>query len=288
LRSTGKNAAVAMLAAALLAAVLAVPAFAGAGEGAASAGSPAPPEKPQLLLIHGGGFLVDDPVFQPLTEPRAIAAGFEPHYLTYPLGNVRAAVRAARLEARQLRERYGADDVFAYGSSAGGTLTALLSGDGLVAAAVAKAPVSDLVEWRWGLEKYGSDYFSGLVGLSEAARYRLSPDRRPQKSPLLVVQGRDDNVVPPEMNETFASKYPRVHLWMVPGGHTTERYRPYLITKAMRWLATVADRRLRTTGQPEGRWQRCIQESNAGASSRTHSRPGDGPRPSSPSSPAPC
>jgi pimeloyl-ACP methyl ester carboxylesterase len=194
---------------------------------------------PQLLLIHGGSFLVNDPTFQPLTEPAAIAAGFVPHYLSYPLDDMPAAVQAATAEARRLREQYGAENVYAYGWSAGGTLASLLSGNGLVAAAVAKAPVSDLVDWEWPLSRYGANYFRG-IGLSLAARYRLSPMRRPQKSPLLIYQGREDNVVPPAMNEVFAQRYRRVHLWLVPGGHTTDRYRPYLITRAMHWLATVA------------------------------------------------
>ncbi len=199
----------------------------------------ASPLRPQLLLIHGGAFVGEDPGFQPLTEPPAIAAGFEPHYLTYPLGDVPAAVTAARAAARQLRQEYGRENVYAYGSSAGGTLAALLSGDGLVAAAVAKAPVSDLVGWEWGLGRYGASYFDD-IGLGLAARYRLSPLRRPQKDPLLVVQGRRDEVVPAAMSEAFAAKFRRVHLWLVPGGHFTDRLRPSLVTKAMQWLAGAA------------------------------------------------
>jgi hypothetical protein len=42
------------------------------------------------------------------------------------------------------------------------------------------------------------------------------------------------------MNEEFAEVYKRVHLWLVPGGHTTERRRPYLITRAMHWLEHTA------------------------------------------------
>jgi pimeloyl-ACP methyl ester carboxylesterase len=221
---------------------------------AAQEGSSAPP---QLLLIHGGSFLVNDPFFQPLTEPRAITAGFVPHYLTYPLGDMPAAVQAATAEALRLRAQYGAENIYAYGWSAGGTLAALLSGNGLVAAAVAKAPVSDLVGWEWPLTRYGAGYFRG-IGLSTAARYRLSPMRRPQKSPLLVYQGREDNVVPPTMNEAFAAKFKRVHLWMVPGGHTTDRYRPYLITRSLHWLATIAALQRQRTAGAEPRGYRAI------------------------------
>jgi acetyl esterase/lipase len=195
--------------------------------------------RPQLLLIHGGSFLYDDPTFEPLTRGRAIAAGFVPHYVTYPLGNLPAAVERVRAEARRLRHKFGLDRVYAYGSSAGATLAALLSGDHLVGAAVAKAPISDLTTWDWPTEKYGPSYWEDL-GVDLADRERLSPIRRPQLAPLLVIQGRGDHVVPPAMNETFAAAYPRVRLWLAAGGHTTDRVRPFLVSRAMRWLAQIA------------------------------------------------
>jgi acetyl esterase/lipase len=202
-------------------------------------GAVGPAQRPQLLLIHGGSFLYDDPYFEPLTRPRALAAGFVPHYVTYPLGDLPAAVERARAEARRLREKFGLDRVYAYGSSAGGTLAALLSGDHLVNAAVAKAPVSDFTTWDWPTGKYGPEYWESL-DVDLADRERLSPIRRPQLAPLLVIQGRGDHIVPPAMNETFAAAYPRVKLWLVAGGHTTERVRPFLITRAMHWLAQIA------------------------------------------------
>ena len=198
--------------------------------------------RPQLLLIHGGSFLFEDPEFEPLTRGRAVAAGFVPHYVTYPLGNLPAAVEKVRAEARRLREKFGVARVYAYGSSAGGTLAALLSGDHLVSAAVAKAPVSDLATWEWPTGKYGPEYWEGL-GVDLADRERLSPARRPQLAPLLVIQGRGDKIVPPAMNEAFAASYKRVKLWLVAGGHTTERVRPFLITRAMHWLARIYSRK---------------------------------------------
>jgi fermentation-respiration switch protein FrsA (DUF1100 family) len=178
-----------------------------------------------------------------------------------------AAIAAARDEARRLDDEYGAEDVYAYGSSAGGTLATLLSGEGLVDAAVAKAPVSDLVGWEWGLQRYGSGYFDG-VHLSVPARYRLSPLRRPQERPLLLIQGRDDGVVPPHMNEEFAAKFKRVHLWLVPGGHYTDRRRPYLISRAMDWLAGVAEQSRRTTESDDPFARRCRRNSHSPASRR--------------------
>ena len=208
------------------------------------AGEPTGP-KPHLLLFHGGSFLFADPNFQPLTVAPARAAGFVLHYVTYPLGDLPAAVLRARAEARRLRLKFGVERVYAYGSSAGGTLAALLAGDGLVAAAAAKAPVSDLVGWEWPLSAYGPDYYE-QIGADLGARHRLSPLRRRAISPLLVLQGAGDAVVPAAMNAAFAAKFARVRLWTVDGGHTTERRRPWLIGRAMRWLAHEAALRARS------------------------------------------
>jgi dipeptidyl aminopeptidase/acylaminoacyl peptidase len=203
--------------------------------------------KPQLLLFHGGSFLFEDPSFEPLTRPLVEAAGFVPHYVDYPLGDLPAAVLAARAEAARLRARFGLDDVFAYGSSAGGTLAALLSGDGLVAAAVAKAPVSDLVGWTWPLDAYGEDY-DEQIGLTQEAGYRLSPLRRPERRPLLLLQGNVDAVVPLTMSESFAAKFRQVDLWVMEGGHRAERSRPQVVERALSWLLRAGAAEERKTG----------------------------------------
>lgn len=201
---------------------------------------------PHLLLIHGGSFLGEDPDFEARTAGAAIAAGFVPHYLEYPLGDLPGAVLAARAEARRLRGLYG-DAVYAYGSSAGGTLAALLAGDGLVSAAVAKAPVTDLPTWEWPLVAYGPDYFE-RIGVGPLTALRLSPLRRPAQQPLLIVHGRDDLVVPAAMSEAFAAKFRNVHLWLVPGGHWTERLRPAVLGHAFAWLARTARAQAEGTG----------------------------------------
>jgi pimeloyl-ACP methyl ester carboxylesterase len=194
--------------------------------------------QPHLLLIHGGSFLYEDPTFESLTRAAARAGGFIPHYLRYPLGDMPAAFQAARAEALRLRAKYGSA-VYAYGTSAGGTLAALLAGDGLVSAAVAKAPPTDLLGWQWPLSAYGPDYYQ-RIGLTLAARRRLSPLRRPAHHPLLVVHGRHDQIVPVAMSKAFAAKFEQVHLWVVRGGHHTERINPELLTRAFAWLARVA------------------------------------------------
>lgn len=229
-----------------LAAMLALaPATARAEESGIAPRQPRP--KPQLILFHGGSFLFQDPLFEPLTRPRAEAAGFVPHYVDYPLGDLPAAVTAARLEARRLRDQVGRDRVYAYGASAGGTLAAILAGEGDVEAAVAKAPVSDLATWEWPLGQYGLNYYETIMATPES-RLRLSPIRRPERQPLLVIQGRADSVVPLSMNEQFAAKFGSVRLWVVAGGHTTDRVRPWLISRAMGWLAQIWDR---STAEPE-------------------------------------
>jgi fermentation-respiration switch protein FrsA (DUF1100 family) len=147
-------------------------------------------------------------------------------------------VLAARAEARRLGTLYRGR-VYAYGTSAGGTLAALLAGDGLVSAAVAKAPISDLVGWRWPLSAYGPDYYES-IGTTIADRFRLSPLRRPARRPLLIVHGQGDRVVPLAMSRAYAMKFARVHLWVVRGGHHTERRQPQLLGRAFGWLAKIA------------------------------------------------
>jgi dipeptidyl aminopeptidase/acylaminoacyl peptidase len=248
LKGIGRLLAITAIALAALAPAALAPATAAAKETGIAPHRPAP--KPQLILIHGGSFLFHDPFFRPLTRPWALEAGFVPHYIDYPLNDLPGAVTAARLEARRLREQVGVGRVYAYGASAGGTLAAILAGEGDVAAAVAKAPISDLATWEWPLGRYGTNYYENIVASPEA-RMRLSPFNRPEREPLLVIQGRLDDVVPPAMNEAFAAKFGRVHLWLVPGGHTTERVRPWILEGAMRWLAQIAARNIPPTGEAQ-------------------------------------
>lgn len=219
--------------------VLLLPASPAKAASSSPAVGPAGSVRPQLILIHGGSFLYEDRAFESLTRRRAIQAGFVPHYLRYPLSDMPAAFQAAREEATRLRARYGSA-VYVYGSSAGGTLASLLDGAGLVSGAVAKAPVSDLLDWRWPLTAYGPEYFERIGLAAPAARRRLSPLRRPARRPLLILQGRADRIVPPAMNRAYSLKFKRVYLWVVQGGHHTERIRPELLSLAFDWLARVA------------------------------------------------
>ena len=65
-------------------------------------------------------------------------------------------------------------------------LATLLAGEGLVSAAAAKAPVTDLATWEWPLAQYGANYYE-QIGLTQEDRTRFSPIDRPVKSPVRVV-----------------------------------------------------------------------------------------------------
>lgn len=221
---------------ALIAAVGTLGALLGA-PGAGDAAAPEAAAQPQLLLFHGGAFIFADRGFADRTRALALAGGFVPHFVEYPLGNLPAAVRFSEEEARRLDEEFGTENVYAYGSSAGGDLSALLAGEGLVTAAVAKAPPSDLLEWTWPLTRpYGAKYRAEIASAGGGELRRLSPMFDQDQRRLLILQGAADNVVPPEMNERFALKQSLVRLWRVPGGHFTDRSRPQLVKRALSWL----------------------------------------------------
>lgn len=208
----------------------------GAGR-ASGTESPTDPDKPQLLLFHGGAFLFNDGSFEERTRERAIAAGFEPHYVEYPLGDLPGAVEAAAAAAAELDAVYGTENVYAYGASAGGVFAALLAERGLVAGAAAKAPPSDLTSWTWPYRTPYAARYRADIATNPATLRRLSPlFAHRVASPLLIVQGVGDRVVPPQINERFARRSGHVELWRVPGGHWTERERPYLISESFRWL----------------------------------------------------
>jgi hypothetical protein len=76
----------------------------------------------------------------------------------------------------------------------------------------------------------------------------------------LLIQGRADNVVPPSMNEAFAAVYPRVSLWLVAGGHLTERARPFLVTRAMEWLAQIATRKAEAAAKAKSEAEKAMTE----------------------------
>ena len=197
--------------------------------------------KPHLMLIHGGSFLYDDPEFVEATAEAALKAGFIPHYTTYPLGDMPAAVLAVRAEAKRLRQKFGPDMVYAYGSSAGGTLAALLSGDGLVGAAVAKAPVSEPGQLgmaarrlRAGLLRTGRLEPAGALpalaaappGQASRCCWSTGSTTRSCQSPRAR----------PTRTSSSASTSGRCS-----GGHHAERAQPEVLQRTLVWLAEIAE-----------------------------------------------
>ncbi len=112
--------------------------------------------------------------------------------------------------------------VYAYGSSAGGTLAALLAGDGLIGAAVAEG--AGLQPGRAGngrSVRYGPKYWERSARLAPA-RYRLSPSAPPGQGIAAfatVIRADRTRVVPiGHERDADADKFRKVHLVGGPGG----------------------------------------------------------------------
>lgn len=171
-----------------------------------------------VILIHGGSFGLGS---TQMTEDSCQVFADQGYYAInsdYPLGDLSGAeshlVRLAR-EARLGRRK-----VFAYGESAGGGLSALLSARALVDAAFAWAPVSDLYRWQSDSEP-GFVNWSGFKDYSPGLLKRLSAVRWASRSstPLLVVHGRDDRKVPLSQSLRLKKRYKHMRLRIVSGGH---------------------------------------------------------------------
>lgn len=200
-----------------------------------------PTSRRHLIVIPGGGFTFHDRGFWPAIAPKAIAAGFEPHFLAYRLYDLEGAIADARAMARALSARYGRAKVFAYGSSAGGTLATLLAARGEVSAAVSSSGLYDLRHWPWATEYRGDEYLHS-IGASWEVRQRVSPVRHRLRCPALLLHGSWDPVVPVTQALDFEATRPRARLRLYPGGHGLYRARPASVYAAIRWLARTARR----------------------------------------------
>ena len=231
--------------------------------------TPLPPtgQRPlrHLILIPGGGFTFHDANFWPTMAPIAISAGFVPHLLDYRLFDLGGAVSDAYEFAENLKRRYGRNNVFAYGSSAGGTLAALLASEGLVSASVASSALYDFRDWPWATYYRGPDYLEAIRA-DWGARRAYSPVGRRLRCPLLAVHGSWDPVVPVLQAQNYVATHPRARLRLFGGGHGLYRTRPASINGAMRWLkrtgkkqAKIARKQLRGARAAEAaRRIRCI------------------------------
>lgn len=215
----------------------------------------APPEWParHLILLPGGGFTGHDPNFWPIMAPAAEAEGFVPHMLYYRTFDIRGAVEDARWFAGALIRQYGRANVFAFGSSAGGTLAALLASDGMVAAAVSSSGIYDLRSWPWAIENMGPEYLAE-IGADWETRREYSPIRRRLRCPLMSMHGSLDPVVSVFQAEDYVARNERARLLLYSAGHGLYRSRPASIITGLRWLHRIGNKQVRIAraGLPRG------------------------------------
>lgn len=215
------------------------------------------PER-HLIVIPGGGFTFHDRGFWPAVAPIAKAAGFVPHLLEYQLFDLSGAVSDAREKARELIGRHGRANVFAYGSSAGGTLAALLAAEGLATAAVASSGMYDLRDWPWLLLDRNPGYLAS-IGADRFTSRSHSPIRHRLRCPLLALHGSWDAVVSVFQAEDYVATRPRANLRTYEAGHGLYRTRPGSILTSMRWLNRTAQKQAKTTRASVARGSRTAE-----------------------------
>lgn len=143
-----------------------------------------------ILVLHWGGFVGGSPA---LMEPHVDAlkqTGAKVVNVAYPLGNPRRSERYVERVARRYH------NAVAYGTSAGGTLALDLAHRGLVRAAVAVSPVTNLSTW------------GGEMAWSASSRRRATPGC--PKVRTLLIHAEDDDVVPFSDSLRFAERCKRV------------------------------------------------------------------------------
>jgi len=192
--------------------------------------------KPILLLIHGGGFGFGGPTRMDEAARVAAARGFRPVKLEYALWNLPRALDDVKRAARRYARR---GPLFAYGESAGGTLAALAARPGRARAAVAYAPISNLVHWL-GDQPAVLHYLRA----TQADLRRGSPALRPATRPILAMVPEHDSVVSSEDTNRWARKDPLVRARTVAGGHGFVGTAEYAgnLRLAMRWLQHQASK----------------------------------------------
>ncbi len=102
--------------------------------------------------------------------------------------------------------------VFLYGSSAGGlTVLMALAKSDVFAGGVSAYGISDLAALQRTTHKFESGYIYGLIGGDETNADERMRERSPLtyadniKTPVLLLQGLEDKVVPPEQSELIAA-----------------------------------------------------------------------------------
>jgi acetyl esterase/lipase len=181
-----------------------------------------------VVLVHGGFWRPDfDRMhLQPMAAALA-AVGWStllPEYRRRPghpddtVADVHAAVRTALRQPDVVAS--GDGRIVLVGHSAGGQLV-LQAAAGLgeeVAGVVALAPVADLVLAQdTGLD---GDAVRAFLGGDARDRPDLDPARLPAPAArTVVVHGRDDDIVPLRVGESYCRQQPSAELTEVDGGH---------------------------------------------------------------------
>ena len=198
---------------------------------------PSAEKRPILLMFHSGGFLFGSPDSLAEAEEVAEDHGFAPVPIAYPLGDLSAAVGAARDAAGSTGR--GGRAIFAYGESAGGTLAALLAAEGRVKAAATYSQLTDIPVFFDDLDP-GAQAF---IGATDRQLREFSPASRQGLAPVFAMVPVNDDALQNRATERWDRREARVHAVSVPGGHLGRDapgvYRSNM-ERALRWLSRRA------------------------------------------------
>ncbi len=227
--------------------------------------------KPVILMVHGGGWYRGDPSYVDhairYTKQRG---GFTTVGVRYSLHSVGAAFRDLERAARHWRDR--GCRVFAYGESNGANMVENLASRGLVSAAAAVSPPTDLLSWSYPAvsdRTYGEDLSTphgreyaenpasnpkswGYLHGTPKVLGNLSPSRHPynarRQAQLLIFQSCVDHVVKCQMNRDYAHSDQRassgtsnkIHYKPVGGEHATPKVKIAAFKVSYRWFQKLA------------------------------------------------
>ncbi|WP_420427230.1 S9 family peptidase [Algiphilus sp.] len=181
---------------------------------------------PLILRAHGGPTAMRAPVFEPEVQFWT-GRGFAVVELNYSGSSGHGRAYRERLRGRwglldrddcsamaralTAQGRARTDAVFIAGNSAGGlSVLNSLRGAGPFAAGLCRWGVADLERLAACTHRFERGYLNSLVGALPAARaaYRWrSPVHHAARicAPLILIQGREDRIVPPEQAEAMAA-----------------------------------------------------------------------------------
>lgn len=243
----------------------------GAAASQASANPRAPcPSKAVVLLVHGGGWYRGNPSYEDHAVDFTRKANlFKPVAVRYSLHSIGRAFQDLADSARYWKRRNCR--VFAYGESNGANMVENLASRGLVSAAAAVSPPTDLLSWSYrAISKktyrvdlstpHGREYAENPPNNPKSWAYlnatpkvlqRLSPSRQPynekRQSPVLIFQSCVDHVVKCKMNRDYAasdnhSRTNEIRYQPVGGEHATPAVKDAAYKVSYRWFRRLLRR----------------------------------------------